>query len=252
MLDSYTVVWSFRNRLEYLKRSIITADETLPKDVKFLLVDASSDESVIKELREFCNKFSDRKIRICETDYRTSLSEAWNLGIMLTDSKHIIFSSSDVEFTNNNWFHKIKHGVNENIKYLLLDNHAVFYINKSIIPIIGWFDEGFKPGPHFDVDYMIRASEKGVDVHCWDSEGSYKHGHDDVVLESNRMSISDSDDRVKDRLPMSDLYNENYFKQKWSSSWNGWRTGHPPTHIRQVSRLNSEIDPHPLYTKKYL
>ena len=251
MIDTYTLVWSFKNRLEFLKRSIITADKTTPKDVKFLLVDASSNEEVIKELREFCSNFYDRKIRICETDYRTNLSEAWNLGMMLTDSKHIIFASSDVEFVNNTWFNKIKEGVNKNIKYLLLDNHAVFYLNKSILPTVGWFDEDFKPGPHFDVDYMIRASENGVSVHCWNSEGSYKHAHDDLEIEANRMSISDDDDRVKDRLPMNDLYNENYFKEKWSTSWNGWRSGHPPTHISQVKRIKPEIDPHPIYTKRY-
>lgn len=252
MVDNITIVWSFRNRLELLKRSILTADRTTPKEVNFLLIDANSDDETIKELRVFISKIENRKIRVCETDYRSSLSEAWNLGIMLTDSGHIIFSSSDVEFIDDRWFNQIKKGINEDIKYLLIENHAVFYINKSIVPLVGWFDENFKPGPHFDVDYMIRASEKGVSVHCWSSGGSYKHGHDDVELESNRMSISDNDDRVKDRLPMNDLYNENYFKEKWDTSWGGWRSGHPPTHISNVRRLKPETDPHPLYTKKYL
>ena len=77
--SNFTLAWSFRNRKEILFRSIETADKTCPKSVDFCLVDAASDDSTIRSLREFCNKISDRTIRICEATYRSSLTEAWNL-----------------------------------------------------------------------------------------------------------------------------------------------------------------------------
>lgn len=252
MRDSVTVIWSFRNRIDVLKRSITTADQTCPKNINFCLVDASSDESTIKELREFCNTIKDRKIRIAESAYRSSLSEAWNLGMMLSDTRYVIFSSSDVEFITPTWFGLLNDAMKQGLEYILLENHAVFGVDKKAIPKMGWFDEGYKVGPHFDVDFMIRASENNVKFGILNNRGYYKHGHDELEIEKDRVSISDDDEKVKDRLPMNDKFNENYFKKKWQSDWEGWHNwSHPPTHISQVKRQFPEIDPHPEYTKKF-
>jgi glycosyltransferase involved in cell wall biosynthesis len=258
MENDITIIWSFRNRINLLKRSIKSADETTPKNVNFCLVDASSSENSIKELREFCNTITDRTVRICESSYRTTLSEAWNLGIMLSSSRYVVFASSDIHFLKPRWFEMIKNGINNNIKYLLLQNHSVFMIDKEIIPKMGWFDENFGLGPHFDVDFMIRSSENGISVHNHWEEGIYSHNSSEIETDSfhNDVSITErvgSD--IGDRLPMNNQINEKIFKEKWGSSWAGWTpnsTPHPPTHINQVRRLKPEIDPHPLYTKKFL
>jgi glycosyltransferase involved in cell wall biosynthesis len=250
MENNVTIVWSFRNRIDVLKKSILSADKTTPKNVNFCLVDAASTDETIKELRDFCNKIDNRIIRICESAYRTSLSEAWNLGMMLSDSRYVIFSSSDVEFISDAWFKVI---TSTNSEYVLLENHAVFLIDKLSIPSLGWFDEGFLSGPHFDVDYMIRASENNIRFSIIQNLGYYLHG------DTEEETISRTTSEVEDRLPMNTLENEEYFMSKWQSGWPGWRNHlnsvhkpHPPTHITQVQRKVSEIDPHPLYTKKYV
>ena len=116
---------------------------------------------------------------------------------------------------------------------------------------MGWFDEGFGIGPHFDTDFMIRAGECGIEVDGIPNNNLYKHGHDDIEVESERVSISDDDSRVKDRLPMNDKFNEVYFNHKWKSQWSGWSEFvHPPNHISQVQRMVQEIDAHPCYTRK--
>jgi len=141
-------------------------------------------------------------------------------------------------------------------QYVLLGNHAVFCIDKAIIPSIGWWDEEYKAGPHFDPDYMIRASEMGIQCVDVGNPGLYIHGDegDDKVAKER------SQQDVKDRLPMHELHNEEYFKSKWDSSWVGWKQAileglahkpHPPTHISQVVRKKPETDPHPIYTIKY-
>lgn len=258
MENNITIVWSFRNRINLLKRSIKSADETTPKNVNFCLVDADSSEETIRELREFCNTISDRKIRICESSYRTTLVEAWNLGIMLSSTDYVVFTSSDIHFLNNTWFDVILLGIKNKSKYLLLENHSVFLIKKDIIPVIGWFDENFGLGPHFDVDFMIRASEKGILIDNYPTNGSYSHNsfEEESNTFHNDLNLIDRvSNQIEDRLPMNDLFNEKIFKNKWQSTWCGWTTistPHPPTRITQVKRITPEIDPHPFYTKKYL
>jgi len=131
-------------------------------------------------------------------------------------------------------------------------------IDKEIIPIIGWFDENFGLGPHFDVDYMIRASEKNVRIDIYQPEGTYSHNSSEIETDliHNDLSVTDRvSNQIEDRLPMNDKYNEIVFKNKWNTVWEGWSensTPHPPTHISQVRRNNIEVDPHPMYTKKYI
>tara|TARA_Y100000593_G_scaffold95015_1_gene198287 strand:- start:32091 stop:32855 length:765 start_codon:yes stop_codon:yes gene_type:complete len=250
MSNNFTLIWSFRNRVDILKKSISTADKTCPKEVDFCLIDASSEEQTIRELRKFCNTIDGRTIRICETTYRSSLSEAWNLGMMLTHNRYVMFASSDTIFLKSGWYESLYNQIITNrCEYVLIDNHALFGFDKKAISRMGWFDEEFGIGPHFDVDFMIRSSENGIIFHNIKNEGYYSHGDDD-----DTQSRIDGD--VKDRLPMNDGINDDVFKDKWETSWPGWEhlgggnRLHPPTHISNVSRKKEEIDPHPIYTKK--
>jgi len=251
MNNNFTLIWSFRNRFEILKKSILSAHKYSPLDVDFCLIDAASDEETIKQLRELCNSLEGRTIRICESSFRSSLSQAWNLGMMLTKNRYVIFSSSDVLFTNSGWVEALKEVIiNQGNEYVLIDNHAVFGFDKKVIPKMGWFDEEFGIGPHFDTDFMIRASENNIRFGILQNNGYYKHGEDD---DTKQRLLSD----CGDRLPMNSKVNENLFKAKWSSSWPGWipvdenynNLHHPPTHISQVRRMVNETDPHPIYTK---
>jgi len=246
-------MWSFRNRLPELKKSITTAHNTCERSAEFHLVDAASEDATLKELRSLCSDF-DRKIRISESSYRSSLSEAWNLGMMMTDCRYVIFASSDVVFLNYGWHSDIMASLRQGYQYVLMESHSVFGFDKKAIPKIGWFDEQFAIGPHFDVDFMIRASETGVSLANIKNNNYFTH----IGLPGSYM------ERIKNPLenylPMNDFTNEYVFNGKWASSWPGWKSAfeaglddvpHPPTNIRQVTRLKPEIDPHPVYTEKY-
>lgn len=243
---SITIVWSFRNRFDVLKKSLQSADAVCPSYINFCLIDASSDEITIRKLRNFCNTIKGRTVRVCESAYRSTLSEAWNLGIMLSNTRYVIFVSSDVEFKNDTWIKELQKMIDAGYEYVLVENHAVFMLDKRSIPKIGWFDERYALGPHFDTDLMIRASENKVRFIIVKNNGSYFH-YDSPETTKERKAKD-----VKDRLPMHDLTNENIFKTKWKTIWAGWQDGiHPPTNITQVKRRLPEIDPHPFYTKKY-
>lgn len=253
MIERYTLVWSFRNRPDVLEKSIKTADLFFPKSVDFCLIDAASSEDTIRLVRLVASEIKERRVRICESSYRSSLSEAWNLGVLLTENRYIIFSSSDVEFLSSSLFdHLSKYRQNTNAEYVLVENHSVFLLDKKAIPKFGWFDEKFAAGAHFDVDYMIRASENNIRFGILNNNGYYSHSDPPEV------SVKRSSEGIEDRLPMNTLDNEIYFKEKWETSWPGWKNHlnqvhkpHPPTHISQVRRKLKEVDPHPLYTEKY-
>lgn len=253
MTNDFSIIWSFRNRIDVLIESVKSADKFCPKKIKFSLIDGASDEEQILKLRNFCSSITDRKIRICESDYRTTLWEAWNLGIMLTDSRWVIFSSSDVKFLGDTWLRNIEKSVNIGGEYILVENHQVFCLDKKIIPKIGWFDENFINGPHADTDYFLRTDENAIRRMIIGSDHTIKHG------DTEEESILRGQGKLQNRLPMNDLLNEEYFMKKWKSSWPGWKNHlnqadrpHPPVHISQCERKLQEIDPHPFWTKKFL
>jgi hypothetical protein len=250
MKDGHTLIWSFRNRIECLKRSVSTADETCPKNVDFYLVDGASDRDAIEELRAFCSTILDRRIKICESHFRTTCQQAWNLGIVLSDTAGCIFTSSDCYFLKPGWYEAIAEA--QNLKgYVIVDNHSLFAITKKLVGKIGFFDEMYDHGMHVDVDYMIRASESN-EVHAWIPNAGY-YIHSDTPEEIDERVKGN----LKDRLDMTSPYNENYFKHKWETSWPGfvgipralWK--HPPTKITEVKRLSQEVCPYPVVQDKY-
>ena len=78
-MNEYTIVWSFRNRIDVLIESIRSADENFQKEVNFCLVDAASSEETIKKLRLFLNTIEDRVVRVCESAFRTNFASHCNL-----------------------------------------------------------------------------------------------------------------------------------------------------------------------------
>ena len=165
---------------------------------------------------------------------------------MLSDTRYVIIASSDVKFHNPEWFfHFYNLTVNSGATYVLANNHAVFCLDKKMINKVGWFDENYSHGPHVDVDYMIRSSEVGFNVSIF---GTTSYSHGDTKEEEELRKT----ENLPDRLVMNNTVNEEYFKSKWKSSWEGWHNRvHPPTHISQVTRNFNDIDFHPGYLRKY-
>jgi glycosyltransferase involved in cell wall biosynthesis len=258
-----TLVVSFRNRPDCVSTVLRTAFETSPLQ-KAIFVDGNSDIEVINRLREEARKYPG--VRIVESHYRTSLVEAWNIGLMLSDTRYVIFASSDVVFHSPGWLEALMETTDRGAQYTLLENHAVFLFDRALLGSVGWFDERFVNGPHFDCDYLIRLDEAKKRFFMV-GNSYYKHG--DRPEETIQRVTGD----VPDRLPMNDLANERFFKKKWKSSWPGWEgctssdLPHPPIYKDGVERafpescanrpldsnlecLVGEIDPHPMYSRR--
>lgn len=243
-----TLAWSIKNRPDEVIKSIKSADLSAAGDTRFLLVDAASENENLARIKYVISKI-ERPIKIIESYKCMSLPQAWNLAMMLCGTDKIIFASSDVVFNKSGWNESLNNALVA-MPYVLIDNHSVFGLDiKTMTSKVGWFDENFKSGPHFDPDYMIRASEAGIPIGII-KNFYYSHGDDDAT----KLERLTSD--VKDRLPMNDFVNEEYFMKKWGSNWPGWKEAiarkelhmpHPPTNITQVTRKLQEIDFHPGY-----
>lgn len=250
-MPDITVVWSFRNRIVELERSIRTAHHTSPADVAFLLVDGGSSEETIRALRRITSDLLGRTIRVAESHRRTTIVEAWNLGVYLADSPSVVIASADTTFIRGGWIEAFRGAFAAGGRYVLMPNHALFGLTKAAVQRIGFFDEGFVNGPHFDCDYLIRASEAGVAPTWLQDGGFYDHGDPPEITRARLAG------EVQDRLTMSDLTNERYFKAKWAGGWPGWEGApdpmnlpHPPIRIDQVTRLRPEVDPHPRWRER--
>lgn len=247
---THTLIWSTRNRTDIFKKSLISAHKYFPNEVQFLIVDAASNEEHLEDIRVLLSdQLHERKTFMIESPKRITVSQAWNLGMMLADTDFFIFASSDVDFRSEKLFRRFQLEYERTKSpYILAGNHSVFMLHKSIIEIIGWFDEKFGLGPHFDTDFMLRASEAGCDPTSIPAEGMYLHG------DTDEETLERTTSEVANRLPMNTLENEMYFKEKWESSWPGWEhyrdqvsKPHPPNHISQAKRKLPDIDWHPSY-----
>jgi len=246
-----TLVWSFRNRVTELEASVTSAHKTCGDQIDFLLVDANSSLETIQSVQLLRQRIPTRNIRVVESFRRTTLVQAWNLGLMLSTSPFIIFASSDTYFKAPGWANAFRDNFTTGAHYVLIENHALFAISRTLTERIGWFDEAFGNGPHFDPDFMIRSTEAGVNPMVSENKGWYSHG-DDPKVTALRLNTE-----VPDRLPMNTFQNEEIFKSKWSSKWMGWKDSihrgelhlpHPPTNIRDVIRLRPEVNWHPSFS----
>ncbi len=247
-MADYSLIWSWKNRLEIIKNSVYTAHFYIPPEIQFILVDGGSTRENRKELRKFCDLL-DRDIVFVEGNGNT-LWRAWNIGLDVAKTRYCVFASSDVVFNRSGLITALDESLLDGYKYCLVDNHAVFMMDRAIIPKVGLFDENFINGPHADCDYLIRVTEAGVPWRCIHNS-FYKH--EDTPQETiQRTTFS-----VVDRLPMNTFENENYFRSKWKTDWPGWKDyvnqvhkPHPPISISQVTRIVDEVNWNPSLTHR--
>ena len=246
--SDFTLVCSYKNRLETLTNMLWSANSTFYLDTDFLLVDGGSDYDTLEGLRKSCGTM-ERNVRFLDCE-PNSLWQAWNYGYLHCSTRYVIYASSDVVFHTAGFMEYIMSSLKVGYQYILLGNHAVFCIDRACLPKLGMWDEKFNNGPHADCDYMIRASEAGIKVDCGPNMW-YNHGD---TAEESKERLGEG---LKDRLPMNDLHNERWFKKKWLSNWPGWEHApdptnlpHPPTSIGQVVRQYRESRSYPFLLDK--
>ena len=251
-MNNFTLGCSYKNRVSQLETMVKTADMYLPTDVNFLLIDGGSSYENILRLRKTISEDIgfDREVRFLDSS-KNSLVQGWNYGLIHSDTRYVIYTSSDVVFHTNGIVDYFQSKIKEGYEYILAGNHAVFCLDKAAIPKMGMWCEEYRNGPHFDTHQLIKASEGNVKI---DFGTNNWHNHGDTSEESRLRLKTDQ----KDRLPMNDFHNEKVFKSIWETDWLGWEEyvknnpnftnlPHPPISINQVKRNFPEICPYPYF-----
>lgn len=170
---------------------------------------------------------------------KSSLTELWNLSIILSPTDWALICNDDIIFKDG-WLEYLEEKILEN-KYLIINlfNYGAMAIHKRAILRLGWFDERFRGGGFEDNDYQLRISEANF-------KGYVDRSHDIVCRTRSGKEIGIFIDHLRDEYKVGEYWKgENNFEfcsQKWRNNCN-WR--------RPAFRMLDEPDWHPTYTAKY-
>lgn len=186
----------------------------------------------IDDIAAGCDNF--RSVLIPE---KSSLTELWNLSIMLSPTDWVFLCNDDIIFKPG-WLEYLEEKIEED-KYLLvhLFHYGAMLFHKSLILKVGWFDERFRGGGYEDNDYQLRISEANL-------KDKVDRSHDFIRREGGR-EIGHFIDHLKYEYKGENWQGENNYEwcsTKWGNGCN-WRL--------PAIRQSEEIDWHPRYTSRY-
>jgi glycosyltransferase involved in cell wall biosynthesis len=163
-------------------------------------------------------------------EYKQSLSSLWNKAILSCKSSWVLLCNDDLIF-NRGWYEYLSEVI-ESWKYrqIIMASYSCFCIHKSLIPLLGWFDERFKSGYYEDVDWQIRLGESGM-------EPFVDYSHNSIFIDHLKY--------VPNNAPAWDWHqNVQWFCKKWGrQNFSDWSL--------PSFREEPEIDWHPEFTSRY-
>lgn len=196
-LPKLSIIVITHNRLDYTQRTLDSLLTTTPGDTKFVINDNCSDEAGMQEYLkglayiDYALKGPAHQITVLRRDENRGWGVAVNEALNHVDTEFILISNNDCVYEKG-WYEKlialyekypkigimgvwqhIAHGTREDLGDLLVkdDMPAVgWLLKRSVIDDIGPFAEHgpclTKGGNGEDVNYTIRAHEKGYLVAC--------------------------------------------------------------------------------------
>lgn len=163
--------------------------------------------------------------RFIEFHKGMGLTKCWNSIIRAARHDWVVFSNDDVKF-DTDWRETLERCLRECPKALYVgmayptNKYSCFAVHKSIIRLMGWFDERFTGYFMEDDDWHVRMSEaSGVDVY-----DAWKAGRRDLIYALCKAALHDH----KFRDPgsgggLSKAANAKFFYQKWEACKDGWQ-----------------------------
>lgn len=167
---------------------------------------------------------------------KSSLTELWNLSIILAPTDWVLVCNDDIEFKSG-WLGYLEETIKTGAYDLIhLFHYGAFCIHKSLILKVGWFDERFRGGSYEDNDYQLRIMEAGL-------KDRVDRSHDFIRKEGKR-EVGHFIDHTK-YVHMGEGWqgcnNSQWIASKWGNmNWS-----------RPSYRQTPEVDWHPTMTRKY-
>ncbi len=214
-----------RERLVPLRALIETLIDTANEQLEVLVLhDAPEDRSAVRWASKCKRLFN------LEFPIKQSMTALWNKGLLYSSGDWVLVCNDDV-LLKDGWRKYLEEIADEKRhKQIILCAYSAFCIHKSVIPLLGWFDERFTGGYYEDVDWQMRLGESGF-------EELVDFSHDSVFVEHRKA--------VSPRTPEWPWQeNARWFCEKWGRrDYTDWTA--------PSFRKAPEIDWYPGYTKKY-
>src|SRR5262245_23676709 len=142
-----TVAVPTRHRLGSLRVLVDSVLQTsIPPPPILILHDAPEDRRSV----HWASKLA--ALRNIEIPVKQSLAALWNKAIIYSSTNWVLISNDDVVFRTT-WLEHLMNASNAaNTKQINLCGYSAFCLHKSLIPLMGWFDERFRGGYYEDVD----------------------------------------------------------------------------------------------------
>ena len=181
---------------------------------------------------------------------KSSLTELWNLGIILSPTDWVLICNDDIEIKPG-WLEYLEKTIDTgDFDLFHLFHYGAMCMHKSMICKVGWFDETFEGGGYEDVDYQLRISEAGLKNRVDQSHAFMKREgsdglHNFIVCEGNK-EIGHFVDHTKHCYSQENNWqgrnNEHWIIKKWRTNLNFSLPSY---------RTALEIDWHPAMSRKY-
>jgi len=177
------------------------------------------------------------------TYHDNGLCELWNKMIMASPTDWIFITQDDMTF-NEGWVKHLEKGI-EAGKFLQINFFSLgaFLMHKSLIPLVGWFDERYCGGGFEDIDWQLRMFEAGLKPKV-----DRSHDYIKTVKGVEIGHFVCHHRRPRENGSWRGKGNSEWICKKWGrphnneGMWN-WK--------RPSYRRHPEIDFHPTYTKRY-
>lgn len=184
-MREYTIIIPTRNNEEYANASVkAVLDNT---NYNIILIDDFSDKEV--------KYIEDSRIKLLKNNFKQSLANSWNQGILESKTDDIIIMSHKARPTFKS-FEKLDGLLDKKFALVAIRSFHFFGFNKYLLSIVGMFDSAFEQGWYEDSDTVCRLREHNL--------GYYTENDTDTV--PGICSESSWVEHIKNR---------DYFSRKW-------------------------------------
>lgn len=176
------------------------------------------------------------------TYHDNGCGELWNKLIMASPTDWVLITQDDIVFKPG-WLDYLEKQIDTG-KYIKINlfAYSAFCIHKSIINMVGWFDERYRGGGFEDIDYQLRINEAGL-------KNMVDRSHDFIHMDGKKyIGHFVEHHKSPNNTPWIGNNNEEWIVKKWGRKFNNeglwnWRL---PSY-----RQCPEIDFHPMYSMRY-
>lgn len=165
--NDYSIgVVTYVNRYNtYFKPNILNLLKYFPDKQIICIINGHPNKiNNIAYLKEITSWLSSLNIQYVTFEDHQPLARCWNWIMLMSSAQNNLFLNDDILIKENFRQDFEKYLVDEVDFFAINGSFSHFFLNKSVVKKIGWFDERFLGIGQEDGDYLIRMAKEGVEL----------------------------------------------------------------------------------------